>query len=77
MEIISAFLTHVVYQPFFNLLVVIYYLLQKIDLNADMGMAVILFTIVFRIIILPLSLSTGRTEEEKVEMMSKYADIEK
>ncbi|MBI3384579.1 YidC/Oxa1 family membrane protein insertase [Candidatus Gottesmanbacteria bacterium] len=76
-SVISGFLTHVVYQPFFNLLVVIYYFLQKIDVNADMGMAVILFTIAFRIIILPLSLSTGRTEEEKLDMMTKYSDLEK
>lgn len=76
-DIISGFLTHIVYQPFFNLLVVIYYFLQKIAIHTDMGMAVILFTIVFRIIILPLSLSAGRTEEEKVEMMTKYSELEK
>lgn len=42
-----------------------------------MGIAVIIFTVIFRIIILPLSLSSGRSEKEKVEMMEKLAEIHK
>ena len=72
----SIFITFI-YQPFFNLLVAIYYGLQRIDPHVDMGIAVIIFTVIFRIIILPLSLASGRTEKEKVEMMVKLAEIHK
>lgn len=65
-----------IYQPFFNLLVVIYYGLQKITPEADMGMAVILFTVVFRFIILPLSLGSGQTEAEKESMLLELKGIE-
>lgn len=75
-ELINFILVNIVYQPFFNLLVVIYYGLQQVIPNADMGMAVILFTIVFRIIILPLSISTSQTEDEKEEMLKKLAELE-
>lgn len=75
-DFINLTFTHFIYQPFFNLLVVIYYALQKISPDVDMGLAVIVFTIIFRIIILPLSISSGRTENEKVEMMVKLKEIE-
>lgn len=75
LNLISFFLVHILYQPFFNLLVVIYYLLQRVSPDVDMGMAVILFTIVFRIIILPLSLSTNRSENEKNEMLEQLKQI--
>ncbi|MBI3981190.1 YidC/Oxa1 family membrane protein insertase [Candidatus Microgenomates bacterium] len=74
-DIINFILINIVYQPFFNLLVVIYYLLQRINSAADMGMAVILFTIVFRIIILPLSLSSSETEKEREEMSKKLDEV--
>ncbi len=69
--------TTFIYQPFFNLLVVIYYGLQRFNHRVDMGIAVIIFTIIFRLIILPLSLSSGRTEKEKLDMMEKLAEIRK
>lgn len=75
-DAINSIFTQIAYQPFFNLLVVIYYGLQRFIPNADMGMAVILFTIVFRIIILPLSLSTNQTISEKEEMTELLKKIE-
>ena len=75
--LINNVFTAFIYQPFFNLLVAIYYGLQRIDPRVDMGVAVIIFTVIFRIIILPLSLASGRTEKEKVEMMEKLAEIHK
>lgn len=74
-DFINFFLVHIIYQPFFNLLVVIYYGLQKLTSEADMGMAVIIFTILFRIIILPLSLSSSQTEKEREEMVAKLDEI--
>lgn len=75
-DLINLTFTHFIYQPFFNLLVVIYYSLQKFSPTVDMGIAVIVFTIIFRIIILPLSISSGRTEKEKVEMMEKLNELD-
>ncbi|MCL5676222.1 MAG: YidC/Oxa1 family membrane protein insertase [Patescibacteria group bacterium] len=75
MFIIENIFITFIYQPFFNLLVAIYYGLARFNPHVDMGIAVIIFTIIFRIIILPLSLASGRTENEKVEMMKKLAEI--
>lgn len=62
-----------VYQPFLNLLVGIYYLLQQIPAlpYADMGIAVILFTLVLRIILLPLTLASQRSESERRNLEAK------
>ena len=68
--------TLVIYQPFFNLLVLIYQFLERITAKADMGWAVIIFTIAFRIIILPLSLHSGRSEKEKYEISEKFKEIQ-
>ena len=76
-DALNYFIVHIVYQPFFNLLVLIYYFLQRFSPNVDMGVAVIVFTIIFRIIILPLSISSGRTEKEKFEIMEKLTAIKK
>ncbi len=60
-------------QPFLNLLVGIYYILQQIPNipYADMGIAVILFTIALRIILLPLTLSAQRSEAERRDIEEK------
>jgi membrane protein insertase Oxa1/YidC/SpoIIIJ len=70
--------TQFVYQPFFNLLVAIYLGLDVITGgNADMGVAVIIFTVALRIILLPLSIASGRTESERREIEESFADIKK
>lgn len=64
------------YQPFFNLLVAIYLGLKiLIPEQVDMGIAVILFTIAFRILWLPISLSSDRSEKERQEISEKVATI--
>jgi len=65
--------TTLIYQPFLNLLVGIYYLLQQIPAlpYADMGIAVIIFTIALRIILLPLTFSSQRSEAERKEIEAK------
>ena len=66
------------YRPFFNLLVGIYWLLDQLtNGQADMGVAVILFTIAFRILWLPISLSSGRSEKERREIAEKVQAIKK
>lgn len=58
-----------IYQPFFNLLVLFYALLDRIpNLQADMGLAVILFTISIRVLMLPLSIASNRSAKERHEI---------
>lgn len=66
------------YQPFFNILVGIYWLLGRIspDLE-DMGIAVILFSLVVRFLLLPLSLSANRSEAEKHKVVEKVKEIKR
>lgn len=73
---LAHFFTILIYQPFFNLLVIIYQLLGKIDNQPDMGWAVIIFTILFRLLILPLSLNSGKSEKEKYEISEKWKQIQ-
>lgn len=71
-------LIQIFYQPFINLLVALYYGLKLImGPAADMGIAVILFTIVIRILMLPLTISGDRSEKERREMEEKIVEIKK
>lgn len=70
--------TNFIYQPFFNLLIAIYLGLDVITGgNADMGIAVIIFTVALRIILLPLSIASSRTESERRDIGEQFAEIEK
>jgi len=69
--------TLLVYQPFFNILVVIYYFLGLFTQGQpDMGVAVILLTIVIRILLMPMSLSGDKSEKERREIAEKAQEIE-
>lgn len=64
------------YQPFLNILVIIYYVLKLVmGDRADMGIAVILFTIVVRILMLPLTISGNRSEAERRKLEKQVDDI--
>lgn len=67
-----------IYQPFLNLLVGIYWLLDLIPTNqwADMGVAVIIFTIIIRILLLPISLAAHRTEKDRRQIQAEIAIAE-
>ena len=66
------------YQPFFNILVGIYWILGKISIElADMGIAVIIFAIIVRILTFPLTLASERSEEEKRDIAKKIKEIQK
>lgn len=75
--LIDLFTTYI-YAPFFNLLVGIYWVLQQIPSlpHQDMGIAVIIFTIAIRIILLPVSLASGRSEKERRDIEEKAKDLE-
>lgn len=74
-SIIHFLFIETLYRPFFNLLVLIYEGLEKVVTNPDMGIAVIVFTIALRIILLPISLASGESEEEKREIGLKFEQI--
>jgi len=64
------------YQPLFNLLVATYNIMDLATRgHADMGVAVIAFTIIFRLLWLPISFASDRSEKEKREiadLVQKY-----
>lgn len=74
--LVSLFTT-IIYQPFLNLLVFIYWLLGVVTGgNPDMGIAVIILTIIIRFLMLPLSLAGDRSEKERREIAAKVKEIE-
>lgn len=70
--------TSILYQPFFNLLIAFYALLERIpNVTPDMGLAVILLTVVFRILMLPLSIASTRSREERHQIEQTVNQIRK
>lgn len=70
--------TQFIYQPFFNLLVGIYWILgQTVPQYTDMGNAVIIFTIVFRILWIPISIASGRGAKERHDISVKIKEVQK
>lgn len=74
---IAQIFTIYIYQPFFNILVGIYWLLSQINPVPDMGIAVIIFAVIVRIIMLPLTLAGDRSEAEKIAIAEKIRVIKK
>jgi membrane protein insertase Oxa1/YidC/SpoIIIJ len=74
---IVSFFTVFLYQPLLNVLVALYWALSLITDNPDMGVAVILMTLVVRVILLPLSLAGHRSEKERREISKKIVNLEK
>ena len=67
-----------IYQPFLNVLIFFYWLLNLISGgHPDMGIAVILLTIVIRIILLPVSLMEDRGEKERRALVHRSEELEK
>lgn len=67
-----------IYTPFFNILVGLYALLGAISPDlADMGIAVIIFSIIVRIVTFPLTLAGERSEEEKQKILDKVTEVKK
>lgn len=73
---IGEWLTAIFYQPLLNLLVLVYWALQQLPFNhQDMGVAVIIFTIAFRILWFPISRAAKRSEAERKRLEDKYQEI--
>jgi membrane protein insertase Oxa1/YidC/SpoIIIJ len=64
--------TTLIYQPFFNLLVGVYWFLGVVAPQyQDMGNAVIIFSIIFRIVWLPITISASQSAKERHEISEK------
>lgn len=75
---ISEAFTTFIYQPFFNVLVFFYWVLDQVNGSdaADMGVAVILLTILIRVLLLPLSFAGDKTEKDRRDIALKVHEIE-
>lgn len=67
-----------IYQPFFNILVGLYWALGKISPEfEDMGIAVILFALVVKLILFPLTLAGERSEKEKKKIAKQIQELKR
>lgn len=70
-----SYLTAIFYQPFFNILVFIYWVLDVIVPNhANMGVAVIILALILRFLLLPMSLSGQKSEKERRKIAQQVED---
>ncbi|MDA1079906.1 MAG: YidC/Oxa1 family membrane protein insertase [bacterium] len=74
---LAALFTTVVYQPFLNVLVFFYWLIGFVTGgNPDMGIAVILLTVLIRFLLMPLSLAGHRSESDRRKIAAQVKAIE-
>lgn len=67
-----------VYQPFFNILVGLYELLGGISPElADMGIAVIIFSVIVQLLLFPLRLAGEKSEEEKKKIVARIDEAKR
>lgn len=67
-----------IYQPFFNILVGLYEILGSISPDlADMGIAVIIFSIIVQLLLFPLRLAAERSEEEKKKIIARIENAKR
>lgn len=70
--------TQFIYQPFFNVLVFLYWVMDVLPgVEADMGVAVIFLTIVIRVLLIPLSLAGDKSERQRRAIAQEIQEIEK
>lgn len=68
--------TTYIYQPFFNILVGIYWLLGQISPELlDMGIAVIIFALIIKFLLFPLTIAAERSEDEKSKIVEQVDQI--
>ncbi len=67
----------VVYQPLFNVLILFYWIMDRFNPGeADMGIAVILLTLIVRLLLLPLSLAGDQSETERRRIAGQLKELE-
>jgi YidC/Oxa1 family membrane protein insertase len=74
---IGYWFTLLIYQPFFNILVGFYWMLGQLGQSPpDMGVAVILLTLLIRLLLLPMSLAGDKSEAERRQIAHDIKEIE-
>lgn len=74
---LAALFTTFIYQPFFNILVLFYWILGFFtDGKPDMGIAVILLTLLIRFLLLPLSFAGHKSEKERRKIAAEAKAID-
>lgn len=69
--------TVLIYQPFLNILVLFYWMLDQVTGgNPDMGIAVIMLTILIRLLLLPISLMEDKGEKDRRDLVKRNLDLE-
>ncbi len=63
------------YQPFLNALVLVYWALDQVMKEPDMGIAVIIFTVLIRIFLLPLTIASTQSEDERRLIGREFEEI--
>ncbi|NTV30476.1 hypothetical protein HGA91_00655 [candidate division WWE3 bacterium] len=65
------------YQPFLNILVIIYSYMNQFFGDTDMGAAVIAFTFLIRLLLFPLTVLSTESEKERIEIQHSFEQIVK
>ncbi len=73
---ISHFLTYWLYRPLFNFMILLYDIFNFLYPGISIGTVVIIFTIIFRLVILPLSWNNDYSEKEKRDIAEKVKKME-
>ena len=69
---------HYIYQPFFNILVGLYTILGRISPElADMGIAVIIFSVIVQLLLFPLRLAGEKSEDEKMKIVARIDEAKR
>lgn len=71
------FFTTYIYQPFFNILIGLYWVVGRLFAQPDMGIAVIFFAVAVRLILLPIDLLGEQSDEEKFQISEKIKRLKK
>lgn len=72
MDFLVSFYNAVFYQPIFNILVLLYNFIP----GRDLGVAIIVLTVLFRVVMLPLSLKAAVTQKKFGELQPKVKEIQ-
>jgi membrane protein insertase Oxa1/YidC/SpoIIIJ len=74
--VIAAIFTTYIYQPFFNILVGLYWGIGELTGASDMGVAVIVFSLIVRLILLPFDFAVDRSADEKIKIANQVKALE-
>jgi YidC/Oxa1 family membrane protein insertase len=72
MQNLASLYNAVFYQPIFNVLILLYNFVP----GKDLGVAIILLTVLFRIVMLPLSITAALTQKKFTELQPKVKEIQ-